>query len=103
MIPAIVGGIGLGLGAVHSVGQLMDNRRYWNDYYKNTGVSNRYYWKSGVGDWAKFGSRSLMAMYGFRGLGPREFYIYNNHYHHDRYFDYSNHYKYSDVIRFQNW
>ena len=103
MIPAVIGAVGLGLGAYHSVGQLMDNRRYWNDYKKNTGVSNRYYWKSGAGDWAKYGSRSLMAMYGFRGLGPREFtvnrFITNRNRYDYYYYDHST--KYSDLIRYR--
>ena len=73
MLPAVVGAVGLGLGAYQSVGQLMDNRRYWNDYRKNTGISNRYYWKSGVGDWTKFGSRAFMSVYAYRGLYPRDY------------------------------
>lgn len=101
MIPAVVGAVGLGLGAVSSVGQLMDNRRYWDDYRKNTGISNRYYWKSGAGDWVKYGSHALMSAYAFRGLGPHKYtvnrYITNrNHYH---YYDHS--VKYSDVIRYR--
>lgn len=61
MIPAVIGALGVGLGAYHSVGELMDNKRYWDDYRKNTGVSNRYYWRSGAGDWAKYGSRALVS------------------------------------------
>lgn len=103
MIPAVIGAVGLGLGTYHSVGQLIDNRKYWDDYRKNTGVSNRYYWKSGAGDWARYGSRSLLSVYGFRGLGPRKYtvnrYITNrNHYHYNHY---DRRVKYSDVIRYR--
>lgn len=44
----LAGGV---LNSIYSVGQAYDSYRYWNDYYRNTGVRPRYPFRAGQYDW----------------------------------------------------
>lgn len=46
MIPQLA----VGLSALYSVGKAYDGVRFWNDYYKNTGIRPRYPFRAGYFD-----------------------------------------------------
>ena len=64
MIPAL----GLGLGAIYSVGRAYDNIQFWSDYYKATGYRPKYPFRSGAFDWMGYGSDAGMNYHIFRNL-----------------------------------
>lgn len=63
MIPAVIGGAILAGSLLNGVGQLVDNRRYWAHYYRNTGRFPLYRWKSGYKGFVTYGTNSLNALY----------------------------------------
>lgn len=85
MIPALFAVASAGLGAYYTVGQFRDNKKYWNDYYRNTGRRPRYAYKSGSYDWMKYGARSLGSIYGVSKIGqkPVRQVVNRNHYHYN--------------------
>lgn len=59
MLPALLFGAGAVMQGIYSVGQALDNNRYWADYYKNTGVKPRYPWRAGKYDWLQSSGATL--------------------------------------------
>lgn len=57
MLPLLA--VGYGLSAIYSAGKALDNYRYWNDYYRNTGHRPRYPWHAGAYDWVSYAGGSL--------------------------------------------
>lgn len=49
----IIAGVSFGLQSIYNVGKARDTRRYWADYYRNTGFRPRYSYRSGMYDWMK--------------------------------------------------
>lgn len=53
-LPLLASGLIVGSNAVaglYHVGKAQDNRRFWRDYYKNTGVRPKYPYRAGVYDY----------------------------------------------------
>lgn len=48
------------LSGLYNVGRAVDNKRFWDDYYKNTGFKPRYPYRSGYYDWVSDLSSSMM-------------------------------------------
>lgn len=47
----VVAGASFALNSIYSAGKAIDNYRYWNDYYRNTGFRPRYKFRSGYYDY----------------------------------------------------
>lgn len=85
MIPAVLGAAGLSLGAIYSIGQLRDSNRYWNDYFKNTGIRAAYPYRAGVYDSLRYGSRAMIFGASYSRFRPVHNHITN--YHKNYYFN----------------
>lgn len=74
MVPLLplFAGVGFGLSTIYNTGKALDNRRYWNDYYRNTGYRPRYPYRAGVYDWMKD--------FGKTAYGAVGYYSYNSKY-----------------------
>nr|CRY97149.1 hypothetical protein [uncultured prokaryote] len=44
-------GLAGGLNLIYNVGRARDTRRFWADYYRNTGFKPMYPYRAGVYDW----------------------------------------------------
>lgn len=82
MLPALLMGAGALAGGIYSVGQAVENNRYWRDYYRNTGFKPRYPWRTGQYDWLQSAGASF-SDFGFAyGFGRRAY----NRYRYRRYY-----------------
>lgn len=82
MLPALLMGAGALVGGIYSVGQAVENNRYWNDYYRNTGFRPRYPFRAGQYDWMQSVGASLTdfgLVYGYNRKAYRR-YSYRRYY-----------------------
>lgn len=52
-------GLGATLNGIYSVGKAVDSYRYWNDYYRRTGIKPKYPFRAGVYDYLSYGGRTV--------------------------------------------
>lgn len=49
-------GLSAGLGGIYEVGRIAENKRYWETYRKNTGVTPRYPYRTGFNNLGGYAS-----------------------------------------------